>query len=352
MKRKMKFVVNSRMALMALYALNSFVMVMHGLFLMFFAYTHVQIMLTVNIFSVLIYACCFQLIKKRFLTVYMAVVFLEICAHMFLAVLCLGCGYGFQLYFLACVPVIFYTDYFSAKLGHRHIHGEILSALSGLMYFVAVFYARYREPLYVLDDETEFFMLVVNSLVVIMFIAVFLGALARTAANTEAELEWQATHDRLTGMANRNYLIEQLKIIYETERLKDYWLAIMDIDDFKMINDVHGHNAGDYVLKSVADLILQNSEGMTACRWGGEEFLLVGREGITEDGETRSHKVLEGIRQAVEKTDFVYEGTTIKLTITIGMAGHMEEQSIDEWINKADMKLYTGKNSGKNRLVV
>lgn len=340
------------MALMAIYALNTMLMIVHCLFLAFFAGTHVHIMLTVNIFSVLIYAGCFQLIKKRHMSAYTAMVFLEITVHMFLAARCLGWDYGFQLYFLVCVPVIFYTDYFSVKMGHRHVHGIVLSAASALLYFVTLAYARYHEPLYMLNDGTAFGMLVVNSLVVITFTTVFLGALARTATNTEAKLEQQATHDRLTGMANRNYLLEQLQMFFETEHLKDYWLAIMDIDDFKAINDIYGHNCGDYVLKSVADLIRKNSEGMTSCRWGGEEFLLVGRESLTESGGKSSREVLERIRRTVEETDFIYEGTKIKLTITIGMASHMEDQTVDEWINIADMKLYSGKHSGKNRLVV
>ena len=340
------------MALLALYTLNTMLLVVHCLFLAFFASTHVKIMMTVNIFSVLIYAASFRLLKKRYMTFYTAVMFLEISIHMFLAVLCLGVDYGFQLYFFVCVSVIFYTDYFSVKLGPRHVHGVGLSATSALLYFVTLVYARYHEPMYLLDDGIAFSMLAVNSFVVIGFSAVFLGALARTAVKTEAKLEQQATHDRLTGMANRNYMLEQLQMFYEKERLKDYWLAIMDIDNFKSVNDIYGHNCGDYVLKTVADLIQKNSEGMTSCRWGGEEFLLVGRERFTESGEKSSQEVLERIRRAVEEYDFVYEGTKIKLTITIGMASHLEEQSIDEWINIADMKLYSGKNSGKNRLVV
>ena len=352
MDDKIKYAGGSKRALVALYALDAMMIVAHSLFLAIFAVTHVRIMLIVNIFSLLIYAACLQLIKKRYLSAYTVVVFLEISIHMFLAALCLGWDYGFQLYFLVCVPVIFYTDYFAVKLGHRHVHGVTLSAVSALLYFVTLFYVRYHEPLYLLDEGIAFGMLAVNSLGVITFTTVFLAALARTATNTEAELERQATHDRLTGMANRNYLIEQLRVLYETVHLKDYWLAIMDIDDFKGINDAYGHNCGDYVLKTVARLLQKNSGGMISCRWGGEEFLLVGREGLTESGAQSSREVLERIRREVEENDFLYEGKKIKLTITIGMASHVDEQTIDEWINIADMKLYSGKHSGKNRLVV
>lgn len=331
--------------------LNAFLLLIHSLFLIFFACTRVHVMLTVNLFSILTYMCCIWLIKKKYLNLNSAVTFLEVMIHMFLAVVCLGLDYGFQLYFLGCVPVVLYMDYFSVKLIQKHTHGIALSVVSGLLYFVTLFVARYREPLYVLSGEVAFWMRLINSVAVVVCIVGFLSALERTATNTEAELEWQANHDKLTGMANRNYLLRQLQELYEAENLKDYWLAIMDIDDFKAINDVYGHNCGDYVLKSIATLIMENSKGMASCRWGGEEFVLVGREGA--DGrENSGREVLEKIRRKAEEMDFIYEGTTIKRTITIGMAVHLEKQSIDEWINVADQKLYIGKNSGKNRLVM
>lgn len=335
-----------------MYLLNAFLLLIHSLFLILFACIRVYVMMTMNIFSVLTYVFCFRMIRKKYMTAYSTITFLEVMAHMLLVVLCLGWDYGFQLFFLGCVAVIFYMDYFSVKLIQKHIHGIVLSAVSGMMYFVALAIARYREPLYVLGDGLSLGMQVVNSLGVIFCIALFMGALERTATDTEAKLEWQANHDRLTGMANRNYLLKQLRDLHETGGLRGYWLAIMDIDDFKAINDVYGHNCGDYVLKSVAELIMENSGERTSCRWGGEEFVLVGREEGAPGGEKSSRKVPESIRRKMEEKNFVYEGQSIKRTITIGMAEYVENQSIDDWINAADQKLYIGKNSGKNRLVV
>ncbi len=128
---------------------------------------------------------------------------------------------------------------------------------------------------------------------------------------------------------------------------------MMDIDDFKKINDTYGHNCGDYVLKTVAALIAENSCGMIPCRWGGEEFILVGQMAehrVQVPGSAGF--VLEKLRRAVERYPFKYENREIKVTVTIGLSKYTGEQTVDEWINESDTKLYQGKQSGKNRLIV
>lgn len=343
---------NTKTAILALYTLNLLIMGVHVLFFTAFALTHVYTLMFLNIFSVLTYVGCFYLINRQYLSAYTVIVSFEIWIHMVMAVYCLGWDYGFQLYFMVCVPIIFYMDYFSVKVTGRHVPGVPLSAVSALMFFVVLFYSRYNQPVYVLDEEIAFSAQALNSFLVIGFTAVFLGGLARIATNTETELERQATHDRLTGLANRNFLIERMNAIYAEENLENYWLAILDIDDFKLINDLYGHNCGDYVLKGVADIIRDNSEELTPCRWGGEEFVLMGREERFPDGRKKSREVLERIRRTVEEKIFLYEGISISLTVTIGLASHVGGQTVDEWINMADQKLYVGKSEGKNRLVM
>ena len=120
-----------------------------------------------------------------------------------------------------------------------------------------------------------------------------------------------------------------------------------DIDNFKKINDQYGHNAGDYILVSIANILREACDDIIVSRWGGEEFLIL-VSGIDED------QVLAGIeklRKNIESEDFVFEDRHIKVTITSGVAARAKGQSIDNWINDADNKLYTGKNTGKNKVV-
>ena len=87
-------------------------------------------------------------------------------------------------------------------------------------------------------------------------------------------------------------------------------------------------------------------EGNVISRWGGEEFL------ILSTGSKDIHSRMEDLRKKVESTDFVFDGKKIDVTITIGLAEKEDTRSIDKWIQRADEKLYQGKNSGKNVVIV
>ena len=123
---------------------------------------------------------------------------------------------------------------------------------------------------------------------------------------------------------------------------------MMDIDDFKLVNDTYGHLCGDYVLKEIAFLMHRENVDAVLSRWGGEEFLIVG----FSDGDMQIHLArLEQLRKSIEEHDFTYEDTHLKITVTIGVAEYAPGESTDEWIGRADMNLYEGKRSGKNKVV-
>ena len=119
-----------------------------------------------------------------------------------------------------------------------------------------------------------------------------------------------------------------------------------DIDNFKRVNDTYGHDNGDLVLKDVADILRSNTRpGDFLCRWGGEEFLLVGKK--VNNGPAA---LLQQIRQSVHDYNFQYENHQIHVTLTIGMSWLQPEMTLDQWISSADKKLYEGKAAGKDRL--
>ena len=161
---------------------------------------------------------------------------------------------------------------------------------------------------------------------------------------TEKKLEKVALEDKLTGLYNRHYLLARMEAIPVSER-SGYWLAILDIDDFKKVNDVYGHNCGDYVLKRVADEAKAVCAECKVCRWGGEEFVILGmRSEVSED-------VLEKLRGNIAKIAFEYEEKRLSVTVTIGVSGFSPEYTTDTWVSSADKNLYIGKHSGKNCVV-
>lgn len=177
-----------------------------------------------------------------------------------------------------------------------------------------------------------------------------LESLNTELSQVNTSLRHLARHDALTGLFNRRVLEEVLE--KESNRYsrtkRGYGVAIADIDNFKQVNDTHGHDCGDLVLKELSQIFLdliRNTD--TVGRWGGEEFLFI----FPETSCQGAMVVIERIRKQVEKSLLMYGGREISPTITIGLSYHSGDQSIDEIINEADKALYRGKKSGKNRVV-
>ena len=128
----------------------------------------------------------------------------------------------------------------------------------------------------------------------------------------------------------------------------EYAICIFDIDDFKKVNDTWGHGAGDFILQSFTRAIwdlLPNP--IKIGRWGGEEFVI-----IFPAIDSNTIYLLEDIRRQIVKHPVVYEGNTIPITATFGISSSRNAESPMEVLNDADAMLLTGKNSGKNRIVV
>ena len=327
--------------------MNICVLAIHVSLIIIFSRARVKPMVYVNIANVLCYCVCFFLVVKEHVRGYVLVNFAAILIHTFLAIHYVGDNAGFQMYFLGCMSIVLFAHYFSVHIGIKPINGPILSAICCVMYIFTIVYAQRRAPLYPLSYTEQFRFRVFNTFLVFLFILTFFSLLALVASRNERELVRETQHDNLTGLFNRRYLTQYMNTLQQTKDLTGHWLAIIDIDDFKLFNDQYGHLCGDYVLRSVADVIHERCEqSCTVCRWGGEEFLVIG-----EGSDDESAALLESIRAAMADREFVYNGTRHFVTVTIGAAHYRDGQSLDAWINMADTRLYTGKQAGKNRTV-
>lgn len=157
--------------------------------------------------------------------------------------------------------------------------------------------------------------------------------------------------DPLTGIFNKGALIAQGYEAVKKAKLIDVPLGVIvfDLDNFKTINDTYGHPAGDYVLKELSDVILKKlirSEDFFA-RFGGEEFCLI----LLGSPLKKSVEVAERIRTTIEGHSFVWKGTKLVVTISVGVANL--DASMETWeqvFEKADQAAYLSKKNGKNRI--
>jgi diguanylate cyclase (GGDEF)-like protein len=176
--------------------------------------------------------------------------------------------------------------------------------------------------------------------------------LAEKLKRANDALAAMARTDALTELPNRRALEDTLKRCVARSWRDGSWLAVVaiDIDHFKKLNDTYGHAAGDAVLAAVGKLLSQTCrEGDVPARYGGEEFTLV-LPGTDPPG---SFVVAERVRRAVEATEVVFEGRTLRLTISVGVAAARgpATKPYSALMARADGALYRAKHSGRNRVV-
>jgi two-component system cell cycle response regulator len=158
--------------------------------------------------------------------------------------------------------------------------------------------------------------------------------------------------DGLTGVENRRSLEERLKEQWNhSVRLHEPMSVVMcDIDKFKSVNDNHGHQAGDSVLKAIARLLKDEAREIDRVgRYGGEEFLLILPGTVLDAAVTFA----ERLREKVENHTFLYEGGTLRKTISCGVAAapHPKVKDQEALVRAADDALYVAKETGRNRVV-
>jgi two-component system cell cycle response regulator len=175
------------------------------------------------------------------------------------------------------------------------------------------------------------------------------GDYLRSSLDHSLEL---AVTDQLTGLHNRRFLTSQLTDLIERVRVDGtpLSLVIADIDHFKSINDTHGHDAGDLVLKEFATRLSANARAMdSACRFGGEEFVVI-MPGADLDA---ARSLAERVRRAVGDSPIrVSTDKQLDVTVSLGVARLEPGDDLGRLLKRADQALYAAKQRGRNRVIV
>ncbi|MBT0664054.1 GGDEF domain-containing protein [Geobacter pelophilus] len=156
-----------------------------------------------------------------------------------------------------------------------------------------------------------------------------------------------ASKDGLTGVFNRRVFDELLAVEMKRKELKPISLLLIDLDDFKKINDNYGHPAGDQVLATVGKILKEGCRGSDlVARYGGEEFAVM----LPTTASSVAFDIAQRLRSRIAGTVFVFDGKSVKLTASIGIAQatHRCSDSVDQLVSRADQALYRAKKNGKN----
>ncbi|MCP4119102.1 MAG: diguanylate cyclase [Desulfobacteraceae bacterium] len=173
----------------------------------------------------------------------------------------------------------------------------------------------------------------------------------RELLEQKQQLEHLSRTDPLTGLNNRRGFLERVdqEIQRHRRNKQNMSFILCDVDDFKAVNDTHGHDCGDDVLETMGRLLSREIRGQDILgRWGGEEFILL----LPESDPEGAVLLVRRIQGALENQDFSWKGTKLRVTMTYGISLFSHKEGLDASVAKADKALYRGKKQGKNCAVI
>ena len=336
---------------------------MHLTFLVIFLVIQLNTMVVFNVFSVTLYiimgANCKKDSFEKHALAWIRSMYFEISIHAFLCTLFLGADTCFFLYTMMTIPVVLYYLFLTCS-NKIFKHWTIIFTLMSIALLLAgllinylstpVYYTTRRELTRCEIDLMRAVNVVFNLILLFGFSCLFIleiHSLIKKLNATNDRLNFTATHDALTGLYNRHSL--NTKLIELKHSSEPFCIVMGDIDDFKKVNDTYGHECGDLVLRSVAETIMRNlPESDTACRWGGEEILL-----IMHGSADSCLPVVSRIRAEINSMGLEYDGRAVNVSMTFGFATSRDSNTdIDALLNTVDKRLYRGKTSGKNVIIV
>lgn len=263
-----------------------------------------------------------------------------------------GWRYGFTLYGIMLIPVLFYMSYAEKEIENEILISIILSVIEAVLVLgSSVFDANDNKLGYVPEPFVAAVFcinFVLCSIALIFYFSHFILDMKMTTETLHIKneaLDFLANYDELTKLRNRHTMA---KIFQEFEKRDRMFCVVLgDIDDFKKINDTYGHACGDQVLIEISE-ILRYSVGKdgVVCRWGGEEILILLDMEIEE-----SYKKIESIRHMIEQFCIEFENNKVNVTMTFGFSYRGEGANTEKLVALSDNRLYYGKKHGKNQVV-
>ncbi|WPX66399.1 GGDEF domain-containing protein [Pseudomonas sp. MH10] len=191
-------------------------------------------------------------------------------------------------------------------------------------------------------DLTLTLILIGGSLLVATLVCTKFCGIREDVFDLQRQLHGMAYNDTLTGLPNRRAFMERLTVtLADSSAPAPLFFLMLDIDDFKKINDGFGHDVGDQVLVEVSKMLRHRSQGHNFARLGGEEFAVAARVANVAVAQELARSIVNAVNSS--------QLFGLSLSISVGLANHEPEESIFSLMRRADRALYDAKSAGKNR---
>ena len=314
----------------------------HLLFVIFYAANNITPMIILNIFSVMSYIIIFIILyNNKFLLTVFCITF-EVIIFCVITVIYMGAGTNIYLYLMLIIlPFYFYID---IKITYR----TVMSFLIVLIMAFCLSFEYFHTPLIDAPGLVRILNFC-NPLLTFaaLILEIIIGKQSTVVYTKIFEkkidvLAEKSNRDPLTNLYNRRYA--EALFMNQKDQGQKICVGMLDIDDFKKVNDIYGHDAGDLVLKRIADTVKSSiREDDAFIRWGGEEFLLVLNNVKLEFAKLKIASIIKRCSEEV----VTYNEHTLSVTLTAGVA-EVVKGEFAQAITNADTMLYEGKHSGKN----
>lgn len=299
----------------------------------------------VSIASMLGFAGAFQLARRERVAQAWAVTVLSALVHSVVAVLIVGWDTGFHYYILLMIPAAVISSIRPLLLKA----GTVLGLM--LVYLGLDIAMRHRAPGHELSALVTEGLHYFNVLGIMVMLVSFAGYYFYLLEKTAAVLRELSQTDALTQLKNRRAITEAIRREESRMRRGDHPLSFVlcDLDNFRLVNESAGHEAGNAVLKAVSRTLESCMRDIDfVARWGGEEFLAV----LPDTNEDGARLVAERIRRKIEALVIEANGAApIRMTVTLGVATMTPSEDAEQAIVRADEALYQGKAGGRNQVV-
>ena len=331
-----------------------YIMGLFGTFAFSVLYTIMQfyILAAVIFFSFFVFAFTAHLLVKRKVLLAQIITFVNLSGVVIASSLIVGVEVGQHYLLLTAIVLFFSTN------AINNIAKVIISILCMAEYLLMDIIFGDATPL--VETSNLFVKTMRHMNIFVAFGAIIVTTIiyhssvekyARNLKELNRKNEYIANFDQLTGLPNRRLLYKKLDefMVQANEQYSDFVVGVMDIDDFKNINDEHGHVCGDEVLKNSAKIIKESLRKHDIVgRWGGEEFLII----LPDSNMDEARPVMDRIRSELESMIVeCIDSDHLSITVTIGCAEYKPGDNIVQLIHEADVLLYQGKSSGKNVVV-